>query len=88
MAVDTRTLTRTATPQVLCTDATGIRRGDQVAFTSADGECPEDVAGGVTGVRHSPDRSTVTLIVANRVHFLPPDHEVIIIRGLPQAATS
>lgn len=83
MAVDSRVLTRPTTPQVLCTDAAGIRRDDQVAFTSAEGEPSEDVAGGVTGVRHSPDRSSVTLIVDNRVHFLPADHEVIIIRGLP-----
>lgn len=69
-------------PQVLRVAAADIERGDQVAFVAPDGEHQPHVAGGVTGVRCSRDGATVAVVVANRVHFVPADHRVVIIRGV------
>lgn len=71
-------------PQVLRTAAADIRRNDQVAFVSPDGpdgDGAAHVAGEVTGMRHDPRGSTVYLVVENRVHVVPRDHGVIIVRG-------
>lgn len=59
--------------------AAGIRRGDQVALLAPDDPDGQGIAGAVTGVRAGLDH-TVALVVANRVHFVPADHEVVIIR--------
>lgn len=69
------------TPQVLRTAAADIRRNDQVAFVSPEGDGGVHVAGEVTGMRQDPRGSTVYLVVENRVHVVPRDHGVIIVRG-------
>lgn len=66
---------------VLETIASDIRRADQVAFCSPEGEAGQEVAGGITAIRGGRDSRTVAVVVDNRVHFLPADHRVIIIRG-------
>lgn len=85
MTYEAEVLPTAGHPRVLLTDARGIQRGDQVTFASPEGEEGTDVAGGVSGVHHGPDPSTVTLVVANRVHFVPVDHRVIVIRRAEQA---
>lgn len=67
--------------EVLETIAGDIRRGDQVAFGSPEGEAGQEVAGGITAIRRGRDSRTVAVVVDNRVHFLPADHRVIIVRG-------
>lgn len=69
-------------PQVLRTAAADIQRGDQVAFVSPDGAAAEDVAGEVTAVHRDSTGGMVGLVVSNRVHFVPSDYWVIIIRSL------
>lgn len=68
-------------PQVLRTAAADIQRRDQVAFVSPDGAAAEDVAGEVTAVHRDPAGATVAVVVSNRVHFVPADYWVIIIRS-------
>lgn len=74
-------LTPQQPPQVLRTAAADVKRGDQVAFVSPDGEAAEDVAGEVTAVHRDPDGATVAVVVSNRVHFVPSEYRVIIIRS-------
>lgn len=69
--------------EVLETAARDIRRGDQVAFSSPEGQDGQEVAGAVTAIRRGRDWPTMAVVVDNRVHFLPADHPVIIIRGCP-----
>lgn len=66
-------------PQVLHAPAGIIRRGDQVALLTPDDTDGNGVAGAVTAVRTGCDLM-VALVVANRVHFVPADHDVVIIR--------
>lgn len=68
-------------PEVLRTAAVDINRGDQVAFVSPDGDGTADVAGEVTAVRRDPRGSMVYVVVENRVHVMPADHGVVIVRG-------
>lgn len=76
----TATMHTASEVEVIQTVAGDIQRGDQVAFSSPDGALGEEVAGGVTGIRRS-GHPTLALVVDNRVHFVPADHQVIIIRG-------
>lgn len=69
-------------PDVLRAAAADIERGDQVAFVSPEGPDGDHVAGEVTSVRRAHDGTAVAVVVANRVHFVPADHHVVIIRGL------
>lgn len=64
-------------PEVLRCAAADVERGDQLALSSPD---DGEVAGEVTAARLSGDRSTVALVVENRVHFVPADHDVVVIR--------
>lgn len=75
-------------PEVLRGTAADLQRNDQVAFVSPGAGGVEHVAGEVTGLRHSPDRSTVALLVDNRVHFVPARQSVVIIRMLPLRASA
>lgn len=65
-------------PEVVDCTAADVRRGDQVAFVSADPG--GDVAGRITAIRMSRDGSTVALVVGNAVHFIASRHAVIVIR--------
>lgn len=67
--------------EVLETLAGEIQRRDQVAFCSPEAEHGQEVAGGISAIRHGLDSRTVAVVVDNAVHFLPADHRVIIIRG-------
>lgn len=67
-------------PQVLRAPAAELQRGDQVAFVSPDGDRSADVAGEVTAIRRDP-WGAVFVVVENRVHVLPADHGVVIVRA-------
>lgn len=81
------TIHTTGQLQVLRGRAATIRRGDQVALLAPDDADGKGIAGAVTGVRSGRDRM-VALVVANRVHFVPADHDVVIIRDADVPATA
>lgn len=68
-------------PLVLRTAAIDIQRHDQVAFVSPDGAWGEHVAGAVAAVRRDPRQGAVFVVVENRVHVVPDDHGVVIVRS-------
>lgn len=65
-------------PEVLHCTAAEVRRGDQVAFVSADPG--GHVAGEATEGRMSKDGSTVALVVGECLHVVASRHAVIVIR--------
>ena len=67
-------------PQVLRAAAADIVRLDQVAFVAPGSGRGEGVAGEVTEVRHGSDGRTVAVVVDDRVHVVPADHGVVVIR--------
>lgn len=67
-------------PQVLRAAAADIVRLDQVAFVTPGSGRGEGVAGEVTDVRRGSDGRTVSVVVDDRLHVVPADHGVVVIR--------
>lgn len=78
MTVDVEETPTRQAPEVLRCAAVDVRRGDQVAYVSADHG--GHVAGGITGRRTSADGGTVTLVVDGHVHCVSSRESVVVIR--------
>lgn len=80
MTIDVTTVSLPQAPEVLRCPATQIRRNDHVAFVSPEDGYDQPVAGEVTGLRHSPNRPLIALVVDNQVHFVTTQQRVVITR--------
>lgn len=80
MTGDADTIPDVDGPEVLRQVAGDIKRRDHVVTEVREGDRRVAIAGEVTGLRHSSDRSTVVVVVDNRVHFIPAHHPVVIVR--------